>query len=251
MIVVEHDQDTIRAADWVVDVGPGRGRAGRPDGGQRDAWQTWRRRRSRSPGRTCPGAGDRGAAAAAPARQRRRELVVEGAREHNLRDIDVDVPAGQFVAVTGVSGSGKSSLVSDMLYPALAHRLHGAAAGAGAARRVTGIEHLDKVIEVDQSPDRAHAAVQPGHLHRGFDHIRKLFAQTAEAKVRGYQPGRFSLQRQGRTLRGLPGRGHDQDRDALPAGRLRALRGVQGHALQPRDAGGAATRARRSPRCWT
>jgi excinuclease ABC subunit A len=192
LIVVEHDEDTIAAADWVVDIGPQAGRRG----GQivvsgtvdelkesaesiTGAYLSGRRKIEVPARRRPPQAG--------------RELVVEGAREHNLRNVSVAFPLGRFVAVTGVSGSGKSSLVSDILYPALARAINGARRPPGRHTRVTGIEQVDQVIGVDQSPIGRTPRSNPATYTGVFDHIRRLFAQTAEAKVRGYQPGRFSF----------------------------------------------------------
>jgi excinuclease ABC subunit A len=205
VIVVEHDQDTIRAADWVVDVGPGAGEqggqvvvSGTVEDVERSAESVTGaylsgRRRIEVPARR--------------PRQPGHELVVQGAREHNLRDIDVTVPLGQFVAVTGVSGSGKSSLVSDILYPALANRLNGARLAPGRHTRITGAGRLDKVVGVDQSPIGRTPRSNPATYTGVFDHIRKLFAQTTEAKVRGYQPGRFSFNVKGGRCENCQGEG--------------------------------------------
>ncbi|MFT4008570.1 MAG: excinuclease ABC subunit UvrA [Nocardioidaceae bacterium] len=192
LIVVEHDEDTIRVADWVVDIGPGAGEHGgqvvvsgtvadllsHPDS-QTGKYLSGRRsipvpdvRRPRTPGR---------------------ELKVVGASEHNLQGIDVSFPLGMFVAVTGVSGSGKSTLVNDILYTSLAKRIYNARTVPGRHRRIDGVEHVDKVIHVDQSPIGRTPRSNPATYTGVFDHVRKLFAATPEAKMRGYQPGRFSF----------------------------------------------------------
>jgi excinuclease ABC subunit A len=175
---------------------------------------------------------------------------VVGASEHNLKDITVDFPLGTFTCVTGVSGSGKSTLVNEILHRALVRHFHGAEGEPGAHKRIKGVEHLDKVIDIDQSPIGRTPRSNPATYVGLFTPIRELFALVPEARSARLQAGALLLQREGRPLRGLRGgRGH-QDRDALPPRRLRHLRGVPGEALQPGDAGGPVP-GRTSPRCWT
>ncbi len=192
LIVVEHDEDTIRMADWAVDIGPGAGEHGgqvvvsgpvqelldHPDS-LTGAYLSGREeiplpaiRRPRTPGR---------------------ELVVHDAHEHNLHDVTVGFPLGCFVSVTGVSGSGKSTLVNSILYTSLAKRIYNAREVPGRHRDITGTEHVDKVIHVDQSPIGRTPRSNPATYTGVFDHVRKLFAQTPEAKMRGYLQGRFSF----------------------------------------------------------
>ncbi|MDK3256392.1 excinuclease ABC subunit UvrA [Blastococcus capsensis] len=192
LIVVEHDEDTIKTADWVVDIGPGAGEHGGEvvvSGTVEDLLASER---------SITGAYLSGRMEIAVPQKRRvpetgRELVVKGARENNLRGIDVAFPLGCLVAVTGVSGSGKSTLVNDILYTTLANQLNRARQVAGRHRTVTGLEHLDKVVHVDQSPIGRTPRSNPATYTGVWDHVRKLFAQTTEAKVRGYLPGRFSF----------------------------------------------------------
>ena len=215
---------------------PGRGRARRPRDRGGDAEAGRGRPALRSPASTSPAS----AQIEIPEKRRepRGELVVKGARQHNLKNIDVAIPLGVFCCVTGVSGSGKSTLINETLYPAVANRLHQAKLRPGAHDRIEGIEQIDKIINIDQSPIGRTPAVEPGDLHERLrPHPPALRADARGASAR-LQARPLQLQRQGRALRGLPGRRPDQDRDALPAGRLRAVRAVPRQALQPRDAGG-------------
>ncbi len=192
VLVVEHDEETIRAADYLIDLGPGAGKHGGEvvaQGSVADVIAT--------PG-SLTGAYLRGEKsiplpAARRARDARRQLVVEGAREHNLQDITLEVPLGCFTAVTGVSGSGKSTLISDILHRALARHFFRARVIPGAHRRIVGLEHLDKVIDIDQSPIGRTPRSNPATYTGLFTPIRDLFAELPEAKMRGYGPGRFSF----------------------------------------------------------
>ncbi|NYF44049.1 excinuclease ABC subunit A [Streptosporangium sandarakinum] len=192
LIVVEHDEDTIAAADWVVDIGPGAGEHGgqvvvsgpvpellASEGSLTGAYLSGRKTI------TVP--------AARRKRDRKRQLTVKGAREHNLKGVDVEFPLGVFTAVTGVSGSGKSTMVNDILYNALAKELNGARTVPGRHSRINGMDLVDKVVHVDQSPIGRTPRSNPATYTGVFDKVRDLFAQTTEAKIRGYQKGRFSF----------------------------------------------------------
>ncbi len=192
LIVVEHDEDTIRTADWVVDIGPGAGE----HGGKVVVSGTVEQLESSAESVTGAFLSGRREIAVPMVRRpvdRKRKLTVVGARENNLRDITVDFPLGTLIAVTGVSGSGKSTLVNDILHAVLANRINGARLVPGRHTRVTGIDQVDKVVGVDQSPIGRTPRSNPATYTGVFDHVRKLFAATTEAKVRGYQPGRFSF----------------------------------------------------------
>jgi excinuclease ABC subunit A len=192
LIVVEHDEETIRTADWVVDIGPGAGE----HGGKVVISGSYEELIASKESIT--GAYLSGRKAIEIPKKRRaidpkRQLVIKGAKENNLKDVDVSIPLGTFVAVTGVSGSGKSTLVNDILYSTLANKLNGARIVPGRHRTITGIDQLDKVVHVDQSPIGRTPRSNPATYTGVFDKIRALFAETTEAKVRGYQQGRFSF----------------------------------------------------------
>ncbi len=191
LIVVEHDEDTIKVADWVVDIGPGAGEHGGNVVVSGTVDKLYKSRES------ITGAYLTGRRSIPVPEIRRpgngKEIVIHGATENNLRDITVRFPLGKIVAVTGVSGSGKSTLVNHILYRALASQLYSAKDVPGHHKRITGIENVDKAIHVDQSPIGRTPRSNPATYTGVFDRIRKLFAETPEAKVRGYQPGRFSF----------------------------------------------------------
>ncbi|GIH77140.1 excinuclease ABC subunit UvrA [Planobispora longispora] len=192
LIVVEHDEDTIAAADWVVDIGPGAGE----HGGQVVVSGTVPELLACEESMTGAYLSGR-KTIAIPAerrkRDRKRQITVKGAREHNLKGVDVEFPLGVFTAVTGVSGSGKSTLVNDILYNSLAKELNGARTVPGRHSRINGIDLVDKVVHVDQSPIGRTPRSNPATYTGVFDKVRDLFAQTTEAKVRGYAKGRFSF----------------------------------------------------------
>jgi excinuclease ABC subunit A len=192
VIVVEHDRATIEAADHLVDIGPGAGEHGGHIVHSGTLTGLCDNERSITGDYL---AGRRTIPVPAQRRppQRGHALVVRGAREHNLADIDARFPLGLFVAVTGVSGSGKSTLVNDILKAALMRHVYDARAVPGRHRRIDGLEHIDKVVGIDQTPIGRTPRSNPATYTKMFDHIRKLFAATTEAKVRGYQPGRFSF----------------------------------------------------------
>ncbi len=192
LIVVEHDEDTINHADWIVDIGPGAGE----HGGQVVHSGSYEDLLTNERSLTGDYLAGRKKIAIPPKRRkidRSRQLKVVGAWEHNLQKVDATFPLGVFTAVTGVSGSGKSTLVNDILYKSLANKLNGAKQVAGRHKRIDGLEHLDKIVHVDQSPIGRTPRSNPATYTGVFDNIRKLFAETTEAKVRGYLPGRFSF----------------------------------------------------------
>ena len=221
VLVVEHDEETMRAADWIVDLGPGAGE----HGGHvvcsaptdeflhcTDSLTAAYLRGEKSiaiPAIRRPGNGE--------------YLIVRGASENNLKQVDVRFPLGKLICVTGVSGSGKSSLVNEVLYKALNLRLYRAKERPGRHESIDGIENLDKVVDIDQTPIGRTPRSNPATYTNLFTEIRDLFASLPDAKTARLQAGPLQLQRQGRPLRGVPGRRHHPHRDAVPARCLRPV----------------------------
>ena len=205
VLVVEHDDETILTADWIVDLGPGAGEHGGKiiaEGTPQDIINH---------PKSLTGAYLSGRKQIPIPRKRRtgngKHLTIVGARANNLKNINAEIPLGKLVCITGVSGSGKSTLMSDILYNALAARLHGAHTQPGEHERIEGIEHLDKIINIDQSPIGRTPRSNPGTYTGMFDEIRKLFAEMPESKVRGYKPGRFSFNVHGGRCEACQGQG--------------------------------------------
>ncbi|MFW0791549.1 excinuclease ABC subunit UvrA [Gordonia sp. CPCC 205333] len=206
LIVVEHDEDTIRSADWIVDIGPLAGE----HGGQvvhSGSYKDLLKNKKSLTGAYLAGRDTLPVPDIRRLIDRKRQLTVVGAREHNLRDIDVSFPLGVLTAVTGVSGSGKSTLVNDILATTLANKLNGARQVPGRHKRINGLDNLDKLVQVDQSPIGRTPRSNPATYTGVFDKIRTLFAATTEAKVRGYQPGRFSFNVKGGRCEACAGEG--------------------------------------------
>jgi excinuclease ABC subunit A len=205
LLVVEHDDETIRRADWVIDLGPGAGEYGGEIVAQGSVKQLMKDKKSLTgaylSGRKC-----------VPVPEDRRAgngefIEIRGARENNLKNIDVQIPLGKLVCVTGVSGSGKSTLVIEILYKRLAQILHGSRNKPGDHEAIGGLEHIDKIINIDQSPIGRTPRSNPGTYTKMFDAIRSLFADLPESKVRGYTPGRFSFNVKGGRCENCQGQG--------------------------------------------
>jgi excinuclease ABC subunit A len=205
VLVVEHDEATIRAADWVVDLGPGAGDKGGEIIAEGTVSQISKKKKSVT-GQYL--AGD--LKIDAPSERRAgngQSLVIHGAREHNLKDVDLEIPLGKFVCITGVSGSGKSTLMIEVLYKALARALHGSRTLPGEHDSLEGVEHVEKVINIDQSPIGRTPRSNPGTYTGLFDHIRSLYSELPESKMRGYKPGRFSFNVRGGRCEACQGQG--------------------------------------------
>jgi excinuclease ABC subunit A len=205
VLVVEHDEETIRSADWVLDLGPGAGEHGGEVVAEGTVAEILENPNSLT------GAYMSGRLRVPIPEKRRsdngKKLTVVGARENNLKNIDVTIPLGRFVCITGVSGSGKSTLMVEILYKALARHLHGAHTQPGEHDRLEGVEYIDKVINIDQSPIGRTPRSNPGTYTGLFDQIRSLYAELPESKIRGYKPGRFSFNVHGGRCEACQGQG--------------------------------------------
>ena len=249
VIVVEHDEDAIRLADYVLDIGPGAGMHGGHIVAQGTPADIMRNPDSLT-GKYLTGE----LSVEVPERRppnHRRTIKVVNARGNNLKNVTAEIPLGLFTCVTGVSGGGKSTLLIDTLYKAIARKLNNASEGAAPHDRIEGLEHIDKIIDIDQSPIGRTPALEPRDLYRRLHADPRVVRRPARSQGARLRARPLLLQRQGRPLRGLPGRRRHQDRDALPARRLRHLRHLQGQALQPRDAGGPVQGQVASPTCST
>ena len=201
VIVVEHDEGTIRSADHIVDLGPGAGEHGGRVVAEGPPARIERISESLT-GQFLRG--KRQIPVPTERRTPKRGIQILGAAQHNLKKIDVEFPLGVFCCVTGVSGSGKSTLVNEVLYRSVANRLHRAKLRPGTHRKVVGIDRIDKIINIDQSPIGRTPRSNPATYTGVFDHIRQLYSRTPESRARGLQAGPLLVQRQGRALRGLP-----------------------------------------------
>lgn len=235
VLVVEHDAETILSSDHVIDMGPGAG----IHGGQtvfQGSPQELLGDESSLTGQYLSGR------RSIPVPRARRAgngklLIIEGAGQNNLKDIVVKIPLGTFTCMTGVSGSGKSSLVNEILHPFVAQKLHRSKVRVGQVNAVRGIHHVDKVINIDQSPIGRTPRSNPATYTGAFTHIRDLFSMLPESKVRGYKAGRFSFNVRGGAMRGLQRRRNHQDRDALSSRCLCDVRSLQRPPLQSRYPG--------------
>jgi excinuclease ABC subunit A len=205
LLVVEHDEDTMRAADYIIDIGPGAGE----HGGKVVAAGTYEEITANPDSLTGDYLAHRRRIEIAEVRRpgNGNALVIKSARENNLKNIDVEIPLGKFVAITGVSGSGKSTLITDILYRKLAHTFYRAHDKPGDHDSIEGIEYLDKVIDIDQSPIGRTPRSNPATYTNAFTGIRELFAQVPEARLRGYMPGRFSFNVKGGRCEACKGEG--------------------------------------------
>ncbi|MGD8457151.1 MAG: excinuclease ABC subunit UvrA, partial [Anaerolineales bacterium] len=208
VLVVEHDENTIRSADWIVDLGPGAGEHGGKVVAEGTVADILKHKTSIT-GAYLSGRKN------IPVPEKRRDgngisIEVRGARQHNLKNIDVKIPLGKLICITGVSGSGKSSLMNEVLYKSLARRLNNARIIPGDHDDITGLEHLDKIINIDQSPIGRTPRSNPATYTKLFDPIRALFAELPESKMRGYKPGRFSFNVRGGRCEACQGQGQNR-----------------------------------------